>query len=58
LNVVLGGLSGLVLGAPACMLSSFDQVMIPTRAPFATTSMLIALLAAGMAATVGPAPAE
>jgi len=48
--VALGGLTGLVLGALVCMLTYFGLVRIPTRALFATTTVLIALLAAGMAA--------
>jgi len=50
LSVALGGLAGLVLGALVCMLTYFGLVKIPTRALFATTTVLIALLAAGMAA--------
>ncbi len=50
LSVALGGLIGLVLGALVCMLTYFGLVKIPTRALFATTTVLIALLAAGMAA--------
>ena len=50
LSVALGGLAGLVLGALVCMLTYFGLVKIPTRALFATTTILIALLAAGMAA--------
>jgi len=50
LSVALGGLAGLILGALVCMLTYFGLVKIPTRALFATTTILIALLAAGMAA--------
>ena len=50
LSVALGGLIGLVLGALVCMLTYFGLVKIPTRALFTTTTILIALLAAGMAA--------
>ena len=50
LSVALGGLAGLVLGALVCMLTYFGLVKIPTRALFTTTTILIALLAAGMAA--------
>ena len=50
LSVALGGFAGLVLGALVCMLTYFGLVKIPTRALFATTTILIALLAAGMAA--------
>jgi high-affinity iron transporter len=49
-GVALGGLAGLVLGALVCMLTYFGLVKIPTRALFAITTVLIALLAAGMAA--------
>jgi high-affinity iron transporter len=50
LSVGLGGLIGMVLGAIVCMLTYFGLVKIPTRALFTTTTILIALLAAGMAA--------
>jgi len=50
LSVALGGLAGLVLGAMVCLLTYFGLVKIPTRALFTTTTILIALLAAGMAA--------
>lgn len=50
LSVALGGLAGLILGALVCMLTYFGLLKIPTRALFATTTVLIALLAAGMAA--------
>ncbi|MGB8401469.1 FTR1 family iron permease [Bradyrhizobium sp.] len=49
-GVGLGGLAGLALGAVTCMLTYFGLLRIPTRALFATTTVLIALLAAGMAA--------
>jgi high-affinity iron transporter len=49
-DVVLGGFVGLVLGAATCLLTYFGLVRIPTRALFTTTTVLIALLAAGMAA--------
>ena len=49
-DVVLGGFIGLLLGAMTCLLTYFGLVRIPTRALFATTTVLIALLAAGMAA--------
>ena len=49
-SVALGGFVGLVLGAAVCMLTYFGLVRIPTRKLFATTTVLIALLAAGMAA--------
>ena len=49
-SVALGGLAGLALGAAVCMLTYFGLVRIPMRALFTTTTVLIALLAAGMAA--------
>jgi high-affinity iron transporter len=49
-SVALGGFVGLALGALVCMLTYFGLVRIPTRALFTTTTVLIALLAAGMAA--------
>ena len=49
-DVVFGGFAGLVLGAATCLLTYFGLVRIPTRALFGTTTVLIALLAAGMAA--------
>ena len=49
-SVALGGFAGLALGAAVCMLTYFGLVRIPMRALFSTTTVLIALLAAGMAA--------
>ena len=49
-DVALGGFAGLALGAGVCLLTYFGLVRIPMRALFATTTVLIALLAAGMAA--------
>ncbi len=49
-GVALGGFLGLVLGAAVCLLTYLGLVRIPMRALFATTTVLIALLAAGMAA--------
>jgi high-affinity iron transporter len=49
-SVALGGFAGLALGAAVCMLTYFGLVRIPMRALFTTTTVLIALLAAGMAA--------
>jgi high-affinity iron transporter len=49
-DVALGGFAGLALGAAVCMLTYFGLLRIPMRALFATTTVLIALLAAGMAA--------
>lgn len=50
INLALGGLSGLVLGAGVCLLTYFGLMRIPPKALFATTTVLITLLAAGMAA--------
>jgi high-affinity iron transporter len=50
LSVALGGVSGLVLGALVCVLTYVGLVRIPARKLFAVTTVLIALLAAGMAA--------
>jgi high-affinity iron transporter len=49
-SVAFGGVAGLALGAIVCMLTYFGLVRIPMRALFTTTTVLIALLAAGMAA--------
>jgi high-affinity iron transporter len=49
-DVLLGGFAGLALGVMVCLLTYFGLVRIPMRALFATTTVLIALLAAGMAA--------
>ncbi len=49
-SVALGGFLGLVLGAAVCLLTYSGLLRIPTRALFAATTVLIALLAAGMAA--------
>jgi high-affinity iron transporter len=49
-DVALGGFLGLGLGAGLCALTYFGLVRIPMRALFSTTTVLIALLAAGMAA--------
>ena len=50
LSVALGGFIGLVLGALVCVLTYAGLVRIPARKLFAVTTVLIALLAAGMAA--------
>jgi high-affinity iron transporter len=50
LSLTLGGFMGLVLGAAVCLLAYFGLMRIPPRALFATTTALITLLAAGMAA--------
>jgi high-affinity iron transporter len=49
-SVALGGSIGLLLGALVCVLTYAGLVRIPTRKLFAVTTVLIALLAAGMAA--------
>lgn len=49
-DVALGGFLGLALGAMVCLLTYFGLLRIPMRALFASTTVLIALLAAGMAA--------
>lgn len=49
-GVALGGFAGLVLGALVCWLTYVGLLKIPPRALFTTTTVLIALLAAGMAA--------
>jgi high-affinity iron transporter len=50
LSLVIGGIIGLALGAAVCLLTYFGLMRIPPRALFATTTVLITLLAAGMAA--------
>jgi high-affinity iron transporter len=50
LSLALGGFIGLALGASVCLLTYFGLMHIPPRALFATTTVLITLLAAGMAA--------
>jgi high-affinity iron transporter len=49
-SVVLGGFLGLALGAAVGLLTYAGLLRIPARALFTTTTVLIALLAAGMAA--------
>src|SRR6478736_3902639 len=49
LAVVVGVLAGLVLGAGVCLLTYSGLMRIPPKALFATTTVLITLLAAGMA---------
>ena len=49
-SLAMGGIMGLVLGAAVCLLTYFGLMRIPPRALFATTTVLITLLAAGMAA--------
>jgi high-affinity iron transporter len=50
IGLLLGGLAGLALGGAVCLLTYFGLLRIPPRALFATTTVLITLLAAGMAA--------
>jgi high-affinity iron transporter len=50
LSLASGGVIGLALGAAVCLLTYFGLMRIPPRALFATTTALITLLAAGMAA--------
>jgi high-affinity iron transporter len=50
LSLLVGGLIGLALGGAVCLLTYFGLMRIPQRALFATTTVLITLLAAGMAA--------
>jgi high-affinity iron transporter len=50
LSLAIGGFIGLALGAAVCLLTYFGLMRIPQRSLFATTTALITLLAAGMAA--------
>lgn len=50
LSLAIGGFIGLALGAAVCLLTYYGLMRIPPRALFATTTTLITLLAAGMAA--------
>jgi high-affinity iron transporter len=50
LSLLVGGLIGLALGGAVCLLTYFGLMRIPQRALFTTTTVLITLLAAGMAA--------
>jgi high-affinity iron transporter len=50
LSFAIGGFMGLALGVAVCLLTYFGLMRIPQRALFATTTVLITLLAAGMAA--------
>jgi hypothetical protein len=50
LSLTIGGCLGLLLGAAVCLLTYLGLVRIPPSALFATTTVLITLLAAGMAA--------
>jgi high-affinity iron transporter len=49
-SLAVGGFIGLALGAAVCLLTYYGLMRIPPRALFATTTALITLLAAGMAA--------
>ena len=49
-SLLTGGLLGLLAGAAMTALSYFGLIAIPTRYIFQVTSVLLALLAAGMAA--------
>ena len=49
-GVAVGGFAALVLGALVCWLTYVGLLRIPPRALFTTTTVLIALLSAGMAA--------
>jgi len=48
--MTIGGCLGLLLGATVCLVTYLGLVRIPPRALFARTTVLITLLAAGMAA--------
>jgi high-affinity iron transporter len=50
MGLVIGGCLGLLLGAAVCLVTYVGLVRIPPRVLFATTTVLITLLAAGMAA--------
>ena len=49
-GMVVGGFAGLLLGSLVCFATYLGLVSIPTRYLFGVTSVLIALLAAGLAA--------
>lgn len=49
-SLIIGGLMGLALGVGVCLMTYFGLMRIPPRALFATATVLITLLAAGMAA--------
>ncbi len=49
-SLTAGGLIGLALGAGVCLLTYFGLMRIPQHALFSVTTVLITLLAAGMAA--------
>ena len=48
-SLTIGALMGLALGVAVCLLTYFGLMRVPPRALFATTTVLITLLAAGMA---------
>ena len=48
LSLTIGGVLGLLLGGTVCLLTYLGLVRIPPRALFATTIVLITLLAAAM----------
>ena len=50
ISLALGGLLGLALGVGVCLLTYFGLMRIPAKSLFTTTTVLITLLAAGMAA--------
>jgi high-affinity iron transporter len=50
MSLFVGGLFGLALGGAVCLFTYVGLLRIPPRALFATTTVLITLLAAGMAA--------
>ncbi len=49
-SIAVGGVTGLLLGALVCVLTYLGLVRIPAKPLFRVTTVLIALLAAGMAA--------
>src|SRR4030088_2025920 len=49
-SLAIGGITGLALGAAGWLRTYFGLMRVPPRALFATTTVLITLLAAGMAA--------
>ncbi len=49
-NLLIGGFAGLVLGALLSVLTFYGLVIIPPRRLFAVTSVLVTMLAAGLAA--------
>jgi len=49
-NLIAGGLAGLALGALVSVLTFYGLVIIPPRRLFAVTSVLVTLLAGGLAA--------